>query len=127
MHILGMSDSPNVPSGFGTAMNGLMTQLGTLGHECFYLGWQWYGDHDRLQKHDKFMMLQNFGGHPFGAEALGHHLMTVQPNVLLALADFHMTHYILNFPRVVPYCHWFPIDGTPVTTQLQNFIRHTDL
>lgn len=127
MRILGMSDSPNVPSGFGTAMNGLMTQLGTLGHECFYLGWQWYGDHDRLQKHDKFTMLQNFGGHHFGGAALGHHLMTVQPNVLLALSDFHMTHYVLNFPRVVPYCHWFPIDGTPVTTQLQNFIRHTDL
>ena len=122
-----MSDSPNVPSGFGTAMDGLMSEFGKLGHDCYYLGWQTYGEPDRLMKHQHYTMVANFGNHPFGAEALGHHLMTIQPDILLCLGDFFMSSYLTNFPRVVPFCHWFPIDGTPVTSELQSLLRHTDM
>ena len=122
-----MSDSGNVPSGYGSAMDGLMTELSRLGHECYYLGWQYCGEPDRLQKHSSYICLQNMGGHPFGAEALGHHLMTVQPDVLVALGDFYMVGYVVNYPRVVPFCHWFPIDGTPVTDEIKGLLRYTDM
>ena len=121
-----MSDSGNAVSGFSTAMNGLMSELGKLGNECFYLGWQTYGQPAILNTNPHYVLLPNFGGHAFGRNSLPFHLTHVQPDVLVALGDFFMVGYLVDFPRVVPYVHWFPIDGYPIPSDIENLLRRTD-
>jgi len=122
-----MSDAPNASSGFGTAFGALMNELGKLGNECYYLAWQYYGQPEHFASQPNVTILPNFGGHPFGGNSLTTHLMHVRPDMLLALGDFHMTQWIINLPRIVPYCHWFPIDGTPIPTPIRNWLRYTDM
>lgn len=122
-----MSDSGNAVSGFATAMDGLASELGKLGHDVYYLGWQYYGQPERFIDHPHYTNLPNFGGHPFGAEALPYHLMHVRPDVLLALGDFFMTAYVVNMQRAISFCHWFPIDAVGVPDEIVTALRFTDL
>ena len=124
-----MGDSIHTISGFGSALRNLATYLHKQGHEVYTIGWQTFGQKFVASFHEEilgFTVLPNIGAHRFGQDALKYWLPIIQPDLLLVLADFWMISYIYKSEMPYPYCHWYPIDGIPVTDQIMEMLRRTD-
>jgi len=125
-----MSDSWHTISGFGTASRNLATYLHNVGHDVYYLGWQTFGQKQIATFHDKilgFKGLPNVGGKQFGQDAWKYWLPKIEPDVFLCLSDFWMLLELFKQNEIpYPWLMWYPIDGFPVTDQMQAMLKKLD-
>jgi len=130
MKIMMMSDSWHTMSGFGSASRNLATHFHNVGHEVSYLGWQTYGQEQVGSFHDKvlgFRGLPNIGGKRFGEDAWKYWLPRIKPDVFLTLSDFWMVLDVFKQNDLpYPWCMWYPIDGYPITEQMELMLKKLD-
>jgi len=130
MKILMMSDSWHTISGFGTASRYLAKHLHNSGHDVSYIGWQTFGQKQVASFHDEilgFKGLPNVGGQRFGEQAWQYWLPRVKPDVFLTLADFWMLLSLFKTNELpVAWSMWYPIDGYPMTDQIEQMLRRID-
>ncbi len=113
MHLLWVSDSPDVPSGFGTVTRHVCAGLAQRGYRVSILGWHadepftWSGCRVRPVRR-----------HPLGADVLGEEVARLRPDVVVTLGDVSWLAFV-TAPDVrgemercdVPWVAYFPIDG----------------
>jgi len=129
MKIVTMGDSPHTISGFGTAMRFLDTYLHNVGHEVYHIGFQSFGQEMVASFHDSvlgYKVLPNIGGKRFGDDAWKFWLPKINPDVFLTLADFWMLIDLFRNDVEYPWAMWYPIDGYPLTTQLEEMLKKLD-
>jgi len=122
-----MGDSWHTISGFGSAGRNLATYLHKVGHNVSYIGWQTFGQRVVASFEDNilgFKGLPNVGGQRFGEQAWKYWLPRVNPDVFITLADFWMLMDLFKQNTVpYPWCMWYPIDGYPITGQMNNMLQ----
>ena len=125
-----MSDSWHTMSGFGSASRNLATYFHNVGHDVSYLGWQTYGQQVIGTFHDEilgFKGLPNIGGKKFGEDAWKYWLPRIKPDVFLTLSDFWMVMDVFKQNDLpYPWCMWYPIDGYPITEQMELMLKKLD-
>ena len=129
MKIISMGDSPHTISGFATALRYLDTYLHNVGHVVEHIGFQSYGQDMVASFQDQILgypLLPNIGGKRFGDDAWKFWLPQKQPDVFLTLADFWMLIEVFKQDVEYPWCHWYPIDGYPITNQLKEMLKKID-
>jgi glycosyltransferase involved in cell wall biosynthesis len=130
MKILMMSDSWHTISGFGTASRNLAIQLQKVGHDVQYIGWQTYGQEVIPSFHKEvydFSGLPNVGGERFGEKAWKYWLPRIKPDLILTLCDFWMVVDLFKQNDLpYPWVMWYPIDGNPITDQMEVMLKKLD-
>jgi len=129
MRILLVGDSTTVISGFGTALRNLATTLHNVGHTVAHLGWQTMGQERIATFHDKILgytELPNITGERFGENAFKFWLVKWKPDLVIVLSDFWMMAYMFKMELPVPLMMWYPIDGYPITEQMEQMLKLLD-
>jgi len=129
MRILLVGDSTTVISGFGTALRNLATTLHNVGHTVAHLGWQTMGQERIATFHDKILgytELPNITGERFGENAFKFWLVKWKPDLVIVLSDFWMMAYMFKMELPVPLMMWYPIDGYPITEQMEQMLKMLD-
>jgi glycosyltransferase involved in cell wall biosynthesis len=130
MKILWMSDSWHTISGFGSASRNIATYLHNAGHDMNYIGWQTFGQKQIATFHDKilgFKGLSNVGGKRFGEDAWKYWLPKIEPDIFITLSDFWMVLDVFKQNKLpYPWLMWYPIDGYPITDQMNVMLKKLD-
>ncbi|MDQ3896450.1 MAG: glycosyltransferase family 4 protein [Actinomycetota bacterium] len=113
MDVLWVSDSPDVPSGFGTVTRYVCGGLARLGHQVTILGW-----HATEPFACRGCLVRPVRRHPLGADVLAEEVARVRPDVVVTLGDVSWLAFMTS-PEVrgemerrdVPWVLYFPIDG----------------
>lgn len=125
-HILYMSDSPTVSTGYGRVSKELTVALHNAGHELTVIGWGYNNE-----SHDfPFKIIPcNSATENFGEDIVANYIREEKPDILFTLGDPWMTEYIphLEERKAVAWISYFPIDGYPIPPDWHSWIRNIDV
>jgi len=113
MKVLGISDSCNLYTGFGTQALMVMNGFQTKGVEVEQLGW-WSKD-EIVHKGIKIFGLME-GENGYGTlDKIIYHCNRFKPDIIFSLGDLHMIEPMFKAPDEIKkrWVHWLPIDAEP--------------
>ncbi len=117
MRLLLMTDSLNMPTGFGRVGRELALGLQKRGHEIGYIGWFQHNDIPAAQPQGIKCWFTN--NQHYGADILDNIVNKFQPDVLLTIGDLWHLSYIAdpNICRTRRFFQWsnyISVDGEPI-------------
>lgn len=125
-HIIYMSDSPTIPTGYGRVSKELTMSFHNAGHKVTCIGWGYTGE-----PHDfPFEIIPcNTYTENFGEDKLASLIREQSPDILFTLGDPWMTEYVpqLDERDSIYWVSYFPIDGHPVPPNWHRWIKDCDL
>lgn len=125
-HILYMSDSPTVSTGYGRVSKELAVALHNAGHKVTVIGWGYNGEGHNFP----FDIIPcNTHAENFGEDKVANYIREEQPDILFTLGDPWMTEYVpyMEERKAVVWLSYFPIDGYPIPPDWHSWIRNIDV
>lgn len=127
--ILGMSDSPNVITGYANQSRELFTRLQEDPQfELYFLGMQFAGQPTDYLKMEngpllKFKMLP-VGMRQFGEDSLPAYVKKYSPDLIWCLLDTFMVQWMINYDwSPAKFLMYFPSDGFPLPANSDKLLR----
>lgn len=122
--ILWMSDSINVPTGYGNVTRNILTRLNKKKFDVAHFGWQTVG-----QPHTIYgITTYPIGKDRHGKDILKHHLDTIKPDIFIELCDMWMADYVLDMDfSPAKFLMYFPLDGEPIPYGCHRHLLKADI
>lgn len=125
-HIVYMSDSPTIPTGYGRVSKELTIALHDAGHKITVIGWGYGGEPHNFP----FEIIPcNTHQENFGEDKLAQLVRDNEVDIVFSLGDPWMTEFIphLEERNSFYWVSYFPIDGYPVPPNWHSWLKNCDL
>lgn len=129
LKVLWSSDSPLVPTGFGTQSLHFCRRLGQNPElNVKMMAWQYWGKKiKKFEDHQEPFDILPCSGAEYGKGMYGKYFELEKPDALVTLGDAWMVAEAGLPPRAFPWIGYFPLDGDPLSRQIHQIVSRMDV